>query len=568
MASTTSGLLSLPIELRVRVWEECAANGAWVDLLQCNRQIHQELSPICTFPDEDAVVERMVITVDSSYVRGRWLSVRCHWSSMAATGPSRRSQRVLEIPLQYVNCAFCKRLWNTTTVREIEINLVAPRTGHFFGAFLMMLAKFSDLTTLLCWTAPRHVFFLTDVACSHDDGQVRHNQSSFWKCRFDNELLVYGVRRPEGTDGGSLPFAWEFFLPESIRLVDEEMVQDRTQHPVPIHLPSSLPCMAMNADYRTMISSLALADGFHGARADGIRDWETLFETRPAANFMEAIWIISDASQNIYNEWMCRLLGCLFGIIVTEIDFLKSLLSTYLDHHTGPPGGAMDMLRLHRFKTYLLSPDQYLASTRVRYNPRENSTSPERPRRLGGVIQDVTLHFMRLFNPLAERQVRLLRDACPHLRQVQWPKACSDGQATDFVCPPHLWVDSYPQGICYRQTSGPGDVSHSTWDSKSIARWGHGQKSKTTMVFFGPKGCRPYKAVWECIMCCTEARCAHVQLCSDWAKRRLIPSVGWVDTEEDVRWVFRDIGPVELDIAEDVAELTLMRHTACEVERS
>ncbi|KFA60244.1 hypothetical protein S40285_08069 [Stachybotrys chlorohalonatus IBT 40285] len=99
----------------------------------------------------------------------------------------------------------------------------------------------------------------------------------------------------------------------------------------------------------------------------------------------------------------------------------------------------MDMLPLHRFKTCRLSPDQYLSSTRLRYNPRENSTSPKRPRRLGRVIQDDTLHFMRLFNPLAERQVRLLRGAYPHLRQIQWPK-----------------VDHYPQGICYRQTSGPG----------------------------------------------------------------------------------------------------------------
>lgn len=86
----------------------------------------------------------------------------------------------------------------------------------------------------------------------------------------------------------------------------------------------------------------------------------------------------------------------------------------------------MDMLPLHRFKTCRLSPDQYLSSTRLRYNPRENSTSPKRPRRLGRVIQDDTLHFMRLFNPLAERQVRLLRGAYPHLRQIQWPKVCSD----------------------------------------------------------------------------------------------------------------------------------------------
>lgn len=187
------GRLALPLEIRQQIWQDCAANGAWVDLIQCNKTIKKEVEPYCQFPGKTAILERLTLTVDSKYIRGRYLDVQCEWTT---PGPTEKSlhQHKLGFPLQSLaNCAFSRRLLDISTVKHINVRLVGPSHGHFFGAFLMMFAKFDDVKTLINrWTKEEPppsvlIAYFTEADLLE---QNQHNPATpFWECRYDKEFL-------------------------------------------------------------------------------------------------------------------------------------------------------------------------------------------------------------------------------------------------------------------------------------------------------------------------------------------------------------------------------------------
>jgi hypothetical protein len=84
MASTQdSSLFKLPPELRNRIWNECAVNGAWLNLMKCSRKIKNELAPMCSLPT--GPIDRMEFIIYAGEKSKRLGDVRVTWTKKKTT---------------------------------------------------------------------------------------------------------------------------------------------------------------------------------------------------------------------------------------------------------------------------------------------------------------------------------------------------------------------------------------------------------------------------------------------------------------------------------------------------
>lgn len=517
MAQPITSLLVLPGEVRNKIWEYAAANGAWATLMSSCRQFCEEISWLCDLPDDLEHLEQLTIVIDSNYVRGVWLEARCEWFDGDRA-------RVLSKPVQDLDDPWMTHIGNIPSIRHIQVRVVAPKNGQFFGAFMMLFAKSSDVSN---WILP----WREHLGVHDDDSELSSlrivfetesstpeapRASSFWTCRWEEELLD-NLRRVAFKDHGKPPYCYEYFLIFFSTL-------GGTGSPVEIVLDDSIQrdnSTLIDGPYRRIIEDLPEPS----LCKQRLQAWESHRPTT-VRNFTSWVsrWGMRQVIRNSPNAldgngWVEIVAAHIFAIIACEHDNISYHLSIYLDHHTGPPGGPMDMLRLHRFKTLHRSRSNFFACLS---NPRTRSRPVTTMRE---DLDEVTHRFYQLFNPLAPKQIRDLRHTCKHFQSIDWPMAAPEQEQNTETCcelsqlghmpsleparcSRSLWIESYPNGVSYGQ--GPCAGSAQGGRGNSLASW----RNKWELYSHPEVEEDWVRRTWECLMCCDDAAPAWMELCT------------------------------------------------------
>lgn len=565
---TEASLLGLPAELRDQIWEYAAANGAWLDLTPCCKQIYKEMSEHVEFPDDVTSLERVVFKIDSSYIRGAWMEVQCVWRDG-------KKVRALQRPIQHMQDLFLKRVSSCKPVRHIDIRLIAPADGHFFGAFLMMLTKAMDLSHTLHHKTRWRVFSFPDGysppllldsdnpeesddglspgPLDSDEDEEEHKVywatsalhlifetkaqkadqapgPSFWECRFEHELLD-NLREFALKDRGKPSYCYEYFL--AIDWDGSPFKRFAAAAPSTIVLPPSIrgaSSVLMDESSISTIKDLSTEQQMN----ERLRIWES---RRDTAAYDMAEWIsfrylnVRPSRQGRYgpksDAWRLRAVDRMFHFAVCDVEILTKNLFACIDHHAGPAGGPLDMLRLHRFKIARL---RITDGTRLGeiYRRSEWYRGTGRWER---AQLDLNMAFLELFNPLAPKEIRLLRYECKHLAAIPWPmemplKDLSSDDISEIGrhrtghCPSRLWIESYPNGIRYGKmhTEHSSSESHSDTESFWLATWRNKweilKRESPSEYPNERRGAIERKHApdtawvgrrWECLMCCHDA---------------------------------------------------------------
>lgn len=369
-AQVSSPLLALPRELRDQIWENAAANGAWTSLLPCCSQIREELSDYCYIPDDINSLEHVVITVDSTDIGGVWLKVQCVWRV-------KRRVRAFSTTVELVNghptiCTdpFRRRLKKISRVANIEVKFIAPTSGHFLGAFLVMFFKTYDVDYLIeQWRKDRNrsgtgnFAALTVVFETEVDAGGESSETSFWECRFEAELLDDRYCFTP-TYTGRMPYCYEYFLAWEWQPLND--IPSETQH---ISLPPSLPGSSstlMDERYRAIIEDLPDTH----LKDMRLRTWESRRSTA-AYDYAAGVSKWTPTARRNYipvytskgDTWIEIVIGQISEDIRHYIGQLGVFLEMITYHHDGPAGGPLDMLRLHWLKSTEGSSTNYIANS-------------------------------------------------------------------------------------------------------------------------------------------------------------------------------------------------------------
>lgn len=573
-AQSQSRLLNLTPELRALIWDCAAANAAWPGLKAACQQTNEELCGVggrsrhIKYPHHTDSVDRVVFIIDSNYVRGAWLEVRCEWTNG-------RKHHTIGRTVPSIDGSFL-RLLEFNQVKHVELRLVAPSQGHFFGAFLMMMVKVREVALLIkhwvgCWKTSQNDRLDPDAELDLVDGIPRTQpfgstlsitfqtevlpphcppQASFWECRFENELFD-GLRLLAYADRGPPPYAYEYFMTSISRVVH---VDPRLGTDAEITLPQSLRGEAsttVDGPYETIIENLPDSDQFIDQR---LSQWRSRRDSA-AHEFKDWIshWALGRGHLHRYScsdlEWYETVMEELQDIIDCNVVDLFSYLNFYLDHHTGPTGGPLDMLRLHRFKTHQLGElNFFVRSKSIEIMPPEGpwclSTSEAQSL--------INTQFYKLFNPHASNKIRERRNKCKHLDGIEWPSVPQDTEVdTEWgrQCRSTTWIESYPRGIRY----GPDDGTRfSQEEQNSLIQW-----RNNWLIHADPSSCvKMVVATWEAVKCCEDVWSTWNIVCSDIVRPYISPRC-WITEEME-----KDNVPPHIKPAFD-GQLVMMKLTSC-----
>lgn len=94
MASTQDGsLFKFPPELRNKIWNECAVNGSWFNLIQCSKKIKDELAPMCSRPS--GPIDRIEFIIYAGEKSQRIGDVRVTWTEKTITDGEEKTKKIV-----------------------------------------------------------------------------------------------------------------------------------------------------------------------------------------------------------------------------------------------------------------------------------------------------------------------------------------------------------------------------------------------------------------------------------------------------------------------------------------
>ncbi|KLP15945.1 uncharacterized protein LW94_2807 [Fusarium fujikuroi] len=379
----TSRLLYLPFELREMIWGFSASTGDANGLLRCCRQTRDEFSPYFQLPDNINELYKLKILGDSTYDHGIWLKFDYYWKQ---NGHIRHAV----IAIQDMSDPMVLRLGRMRNIDGIFVALRTPRRGHFVGAFMMMFAKMADVYTHILnrsrfrknkgWPAD------AKITIHFTTGGVQSSQSTreaknFWECRVTK--ILEDPLRKHITDRAQIPYFYEYFLIFWARLSSVPKILHDKAVRSHGHRGYQLPARNTMPGY--------LRKEFK----------ETLLNFEENIASCAARMLVADVT-SIYDPELSNVsnLGAPDQLAWEHINYhTKSLRARYqflLGNLVGPVGGCLDMLRLHLFKTMLLSPLNYF-SHHEWYVVRDSGG-------LAGASSKINRYLRALFDPYATEE--------------------------------------------------------------------------------------------------------------------------------------------------------------------
>lgn len=481
MANPTS-LLNLPAEVREIVWFFAAGAGKCEGLLQTCRQVRGESLSHFTIPDEIFELQSLRIWVEPSYVDGGWLELEYSWNLGGLPYHTTKVVKDMDDPVVL-------RLKKIKKVSQVVIILEAPKRGYFLAAFLMMLVKCNDAYRLIeaMSDGPRFYGSLTLWFSTEGTNSTTTPTGSkpFWECR--SPEMVNDVER-RNFYSGPTPFYYEYFL---------------VNNPISF---ANTPKIKFNIFPRPHISSLRTYKGHASSRGlvfnmqgHGVKQYHPLDRLSDATSPRN---IIADVSAGLmtyrryydFDLTSAPLARHVWEAISADFSMVNTSLQFLIDTLIGPTGGALDMLRLHRFKTMDGSEENYFAQA--------HSVGLTRRYGLLGAIAEVNCRMRTLFNPLAPYSTRYYRSLCEHLAQVEWSENMLRPSEMKQTCPPEAWLKFYPNGISYRYRS------IRFWcRSDSLISWRYQNRRRLRETWFrsGHKAWQALHQWWDCMACCRRA---------------------------------------------------------------
>jgi hypothetical protein len=512
-------LFLMPGEIRNMIWSWTAANGAWLEASRTCSQIRAELTKYMynVMPSNVESLEKLVWVVDSSYVHGRWLMAECTWRE--------KSHLVTcSFPIQGYYDEVMSRIIKMRRIHHLEVRLVAPSHGDLFGSFLMMWYKVEDLSRYFRDDARRRranqngpvPSFKAVFTTERGPGEWEENQSHrFWETRFEQEHLD-NVHRAIMPERGPHPYVYEYFL---IAISGWRRDKPDEETPAEIHLPRTLNStrsIMVDGPWRSVIAALGKWEDEGG--------WRALF---PNAAFEWTEWICfrrlhatDEGAAASLGPTRANIMECLEQVVRCFSKELQDSAAMYVDHHVGPEGGPLDMLRLHRFKIRRGFHALPIVHQPVMTQAELESRTPWKVSLLEAQ-HEVEERLYQLFNPLATVGIRELRTGCQHLAGIQWAAdPIHKATCSPRVCSPRQWIEAYPKGI--RFAVSVVDPSTQEVGCQSLASWRNHWTTNTV------ESESWVVRLWECFTCCQEATAIFETLSSPLFSAR-IQNGGWRD---------------------------------------
>ncbi|KAF7558556.1 hypothetical protein G7046_g5613 [Stylonectria norvegica] len=495
----------MPYELRHRIWSYAGAIGSCNGLLRCSQQTREEYAPYrIKLTDDIEELQKLNILVDSSYIDGVWLKAEYFWH---ANGGDHHDIDVIRDMGDLVS----RRLKDMRKVQEIGITFQAPRRGHFVGALLMMLVKAIDAYRMINyiwgmgmmrdvenihrpwgdnpWKTPGlfTVIFTTEAL---QPGQSSAKSKSFWACRSPNKLLTEQPRPKWPKRRGAIPCFYEYFLVNShIRFSKKSRIEFRSLPTADVSSHLETHCRQMFARFQIWKPTEQNDDPESSHHQDisdeiALQSLNMILKGRDWPGYMHWKWK-SDERLSL-------------DLIYHDYAAMESQLQFRLDTLGGPPGGPLDMLRLHRFKT--------MDSVLTNFFSDAYWKGRSYPQGLHGVSTQVNDRMRLLFNPLADDRIEHIRMGCCEHFFARKCKRPVDSNAEETIATGQSWIECYPEGISYRQKGG------------SLLDWRYSSESTT---LDGAKRAenalanrRRFKILewWDCVSCCEESFSTFCQL--------------------------------------------------------
>ncbi|KAF4965925.1 hypothetical protein FSARC_6312 [Fusarium sarcochroum] len=394
-------LLGLPFELRDLIWTLSASTGDANGLLRCCRQTRDEFAPYCVLPDDIHQLHKLRMLVDSTYDHGIWLKFDYYWEYNGHIRHATGAVQDMDDPI-------ARRLSKMEKVNDLILHLHASRRGHFVGALLMMLAKAEDVYRLInvfAWRLEHAqggvgrytIRFSTETI---QPGQSKKEAKNFWECRSPKALE--DTLRKYLKDAGQMPCFYEYFLinwPYGFPAIPKiEYITWPRRHVHRHHTPSV-------PEYKLRRRPSFGGKNKHNS-PDELRNYQKDFAGYSA--MLMTICRFDTSDETRYEHWSSPPESLNWEHINYDTLNLKSRYQFLLDNLTGPAGGCLDMLRLHRFRTMDASVFNFFA--RSEKKAMKDNTG------LAGANSKINRRLRALFYSCATYDIRNLRSTCPHLR--------------------------------------------------------------------------------------------------------------------------------------------------------